>query len=91
MGRITDVLDDEGGIYGRNPEIREDVFEKEYARFEHYINFYSNPIAAKTTDPLLADIEKIVQLPGGRQLFEGLVKEIDQKTRKYLRKLKKSR
>ena len=40
MGHITD-LDDVGGVYDRNPEIREEIFEKEYAKLEPYINIYS--------------------------------------------------
>ena len=40
MGHITD-LDDAGGTYDRNPEIREEVVEEEYAKLEPYINIYS--------------------------------------------------
>ena len=46
MGRAeaTDRLDGAGGIYDRNPEIREGICEKEYAKLEIFINIYSSKV-----------------------------------------------
>lgn len=41
MGHVPQ-MDEAGGIYDRNMEIREEIFEKEYAKLEPYINIYSS-------------------------------------------------
>ena len=68
-----------GGAYDRNPEIREDVIEKEYVKLEPYINIYTSSIIRQTEDPLLKDIEKLLQLPGGRKIFASKVKDAKEK------------
>jgi len=88
MGHINGI-DAVGGAYDRTPEIHEEILEKEYAKLEPYINIYSSPIATRRADPLLADIEKVMHIEGGREFLERVVKEIDQKTMEYLRKMKK--
>ena len=75
MGHITDTMDDEGGIYGRNPEIRGEIFEKEYAKLEPYINIYSSSVVSRRTDPLLQDIEQLSRVPSVREAFESIVEE----------------
>ena len=85
MGHIKGI-DAVGGPYDRNPEIHEEIFEKEYAKLEPYINIYSNPLGVKISDPLLADIERIMQVKGGREIFEQIVKKIDHETTEWLRK-----
>lgn len=69
----TPQLDDVGGTYDRNPEIHEEIFEKEYAKLEPYINIYSSPVATRQTDPLLQDIEQLSQLPSGREFLSKMV------------------
>ena len=68
-----------GGAYDRTPEIREDVIENEYVKLEPYINIYTSSIIRQTVDPLLKDIEKLSQLPGGRKFFASIVKDAKEK------------
>ena len=86
MGHVNGI-DAVGGDYDRTPEIHEEVFKKEYAKLEPYINIYSSSVASRRTDPLLADIEKIIQVEGGREFFERLLKKMDAETSEWLKKL----
>jgi len=70
-----------GGVYDRTPEIREDVIEREYVKLEPYINIYTSSIMRQIEDPLLKDIEKLLQLPGGRKFFASKVKDAKEKLR----------
>jgi len=88
MGHITG-MDDGGGIYDRNPEIRVEIFEKEYAKLEPYINIYSSPAAARRTDPLLQNIEQLSQLPGGREFFSSIVEDANAKLAEMVKRQKK--
>jgi len=49
MGRAEamDRLDAPGSTYDRNPELREHIIEREYMKFEPYINIYSGEAAHK--------------------------------------------
>jgi len=71
MGHFNGI-DAVGGDYDRNPEIHEEVFEKEYAKLEPFINIYSSS-RAQRTDPLLHDVERLTQIPGGREFFKEIV------------------
>lgn len=55
-----------GGIYDRNPEIREEDTENEYARLEHYLNIYSNV----QQEPLTEEEKEWMRFSG--QLRESL-------------------
>jgi len=72
MGHVP-KQDEAGGTYDRNVEIREELFEKEYAKLEPYINIYSSSIVSRQRDPLLEDIEQLSRLPGLREAFAGIV------------------
>jgi len=65
--------DDVGGTYDRNVEIREELFEREYAKLEPFINIYSSSMVSRRRDPLLEDIEQLSRLPGLREAFESIV------------------
>ena len=52
----TPQMDHVGGIYDRNVEIREEIYEKEYAKLEPYINIYSSSVATSKR----ADLEREV-------------------------------
>lgn len=74
MGHINGI-DAVGGEYDKTPELHEEIFEREYAKLEPYINIYSSTVAARRIDPLLLDIEKLSQLPGGRRFFRSMVED----------------
>ena len=83
MGHINGIAA-VGGVYDRTPEIHEEVFEKEYAKLEPYINIYSSPQAVWHTDPLFHDIELLTRLPNGREFFKEIVKDAKTKLSKQL-------
>lgn len=92
MGHFTgpdmnreNILNAVGGTYDRQPEIYENVLEREYAKLEPYINIYSSAIATKRMDPLIRDIEQLTQLPGGREFFSSIVDDAKDKLAKMLR------
>ena len=87
MGHVPQ-MDEAGGIYDRNVEIREEIFEKEYAKIERFINIYSSSVASRRTDPLLEDIEQLSQLPGGREFFSSIVDDAKTKLAEMLKKQK---
>jgi len=82
----TNGIEAVGGEYDRVPEVHEDVIEREYEKLEPVINIYSGSVASRRTDPLLADIERVVQVEGGRRFFEQLLKKIDQEKDEWLKK-----
>jgi len=85
MGHFNGI-DAVGGEYDRNPEIHEEIFEKEYAKLEPFINIYSGSgaVAVQRTDPLMSDIEKLAQLPHGREFFQEIVADAKSKLSKML-------
>lgn len=84
MGHITDI-DDVGGIYDKNPEIRQEIFEQEYAKLEPFINIYTSSVATMRADPLLQDIEQLTQLPHGREFFNSIVEDAKAKLAEMLK------
>jgi len=66
------------------PEIHEEVFEKEYAKLEPFINIYSSPEATRHADQVLHDIERLLQIPGYRQFFEEIVEDVKTKLAEIL-------
>jgi len=82
MGHFNGI-DAVGAEYDRNPEIHEEIFEKEYAKLEPYINIYS-PRTVEHTDPLLHDLELLTQLPRGREFFQEIVADAKSKLSKML-------
>ena len=85
MGHINGI-DAVGGDYDKSPEIHEEVFEKEYAKLEPFINIYSSSVATRRTHPLLQDIEQLSQLlPGDREFFSSIVSEAKSKLAEMLK------
>ena len=85
----SEGIDAVGGDYDRTPEIHEEIFEKEFAKLEPFINIYSSSVATRRLDPLLKDIEELSQLPGGREFFSSIVEDAKAKLAEML-KLQKS-
>lgn len=85
----TPKMDEAGGTYDRNPEIKEQICEREYEKLEPIINIYSSPVASRRTDPLLADIQNVMQEEGGRDFFKRLLKRMDEETSEWLAKKRK--
>ena len=85
MGHVSGIAG-MGGVYDKTPEIHEDVIEREYMKLEPYINIYSSSVVTQRTDPLLADIEQISRLPGGREFFTDIVEDAKAKLADMLQK-----
>lgn len=83
----SEGIDAVGGDYDKTPEIHEEIFEKEFAKLEPFINIYSSSVATRRLDPLLKDIEQLSQLPGGREFFSSIIK--DAKAKLEMLKLQK--
>jgi len=81
MGHGDNPIRGAGGIYDRNPEIREEDTENEYARLEHYLNIYSNV----QQEPLTEEEKEWMRFSG--QLRESLEKD-SEKQKKFLQFLK---
>ena len=86
MGHVPQ-MDEAGGIYDRNMEIREEIFEKEYEKLELYLNIFSGSVEIHRTDlekkvndleeqlravSWLADPEKAERIMKGLRLLEEL-------------------
>lgn len=84
MGHINGIAA-VGGEYDKTPELHEEIFEREYAKLEPYINIYSSDVAARQTDPLLQDIERLSQMPGGRRFFREMVEDAKSKLAEMLK------
>lgn len=80
MGHINGI-DAVGGCYDRNPEIREEILEMEYAKLEPYINVYSGV----QQEPLTEEEKEWMRFSG--QLRESLEKD-PEKQEKFLQFLK---
>jgi len=76
MGHITDI-DDVGGIYDKQPQIYEEIIEREYAKLEPYINIYSvvQPQSNEEANELrreVAELRSIVKVLDDPKLLEKL-------------------
>jgi len=91
MGHITD-LDDAGGIYDRNPEIRPEVVEKEYAKLEPFINIYSGEAGVESSEEVEALRREVARLQSEQKVMEPIVKNLPLLLRlaeEYKRKLER--
>ena len=80
MGHVSGI-DAVGGEYDRNPEIREEVLEKEYAKLEPFINIYS----AVQVEPLTEESREWMRF---YKALWNAVKDDREKQEKFLRFLK---
>lgn len=85
MGHAPIDLDQAGGTYDRNVEIREEIFEREYAKLEPYINIYSSSVATRETDSVLAGVEAWMNVPGGRDFFQGVLDDLERRKQQWMK------
>lgn len=77
--------DQVGGTYDRNPEIDDGISEREYAKVEPYINIYSSSAATRETDSVLAGVEAWMNVPGGRDFFQGVLDDLERRKKQWMK------